>query len=233
MEVAVSGDRSCVLSTQLAPRTYFFAVAHGFGLIDGEPPARIALQRLRGEFERRGRPERVRRAKARPKAIASLLIAALARVNGDLHVRSASHDDYTTAGCSLTAALVIDERAYLAHVGTSAAYLSRDGFTVCLTKEDAFDAGTRSVLVRAIGVQPHLEVSVCSFTLGNGDSLVLSGRRLGSADLERADFDEGLIVRYGPDEESSTARGGSPRAWLAFINGAVATAVFYAALCLG
>lgn len=243
MEVALSGDRSCVLSTRLGPATYVFAVAHGFGSIDGMPPARLALQRLRAEFERRSRGDRFRRAQARPKAITSALIAAIARVNGDLHVRSASHEDYITAGCSLTAALVIDERAYLAHVGTSAAYLSRDGYVLGLTKEDAFDAGGSAVLTRAVGIAPHLEVAVCNFTLNPGDALVLSGQRIRDAEDRRrlterllfgpalASKDDVLVVRYDRDDDA-LAQNIRPRLWLVLANGLLATAAFYTALCL-
>lgn len=244
MEVAVSGDRGCVLSTRLGPSLYLFAVAHGFGSIDGSPPARLALQRLRADFERRARHNRLRRAQMRPKAITSALIAALSRVNGDLHLRSASHEDYITAGCSLTAALVIDERAYLAHVGTTAAYLAREGYVVGLTRADAFEVDGSHILTRAIGTGSHLEVAVCSFTLSTGDALVLSGRRIRELDERRRlteqllvgpshdGKDDLLIVRYEESEEDAPAIARRPRVWLALLNGAVAAAAFYATLCL-
>ncbi|HEY8297696.1 MAG TPA: hypothetical protein VIG32_06705 [Candidatus Baltobacteraceae bacterium] len=244
MEVAVSGDRGCVLSARLAPATYLFAVAHGFGTIDGEPPARVALGRLRGEFERRSRNDRLRRVQLRPKAVTGALIGALARVNGDLYSRSASHDDYVTSGCSVTAALVIDARVYLAHVGSTAAYLSRDGYVVGLTKDDAFDADGLSVLTRAVGIEPHLEVAVCSFALTGGDALVLSGRRTRTSDDRRrlseqlvwgpghAGKDDLLIVRYDAEVEPASSAACAPPLWRTVLTTLAATAAFYAALCL-
>ncbi|MGZ3561422.1 MAG: PP2C family protein-serine/threonine phosphatase [Vulcanimicrobiaceae bacterium] len=244
MEVAVSGDRGCVLSTRLGPSMYLFAVAHGFGSIDGASPARLALHRLRTDFERRARHNRLRRAQMRPKAITSALISALSRVNGDLHLRSASHEDYITAGCSLTAALIIDDRTYLAHVGTTAAYLARDGYVVGLTREDVFEADGPRILTRAIGIGAHLEVAVCSFTLSTGDALVLSGRRIRVIDERRRlteqlligpsheGKDDLLIVRYEESENEAAVSQRRPRLWLAILNGALAAAAFYATLCL-
>ena len=72
--------------------------------------------------------------RARARTVAAMLGGVIARVNDELHARSASHEDYVTAGASLTAVLLLRERAYLAHVGSTAAYLARGGSVTALTK---------------------------------------------------------------------------------------------------
>ncbi len=219
------------MSLELQSGAYVFAVAHGFGRIDGEPVAPAVLTRLRAEFERRTRGRALRRAQSRPKGISTLMTAALSRTNEYVHARSASHDDYVTAGCSLTAALLIADRAYLCHVGSTAAYLSRDGYVVSLTKHDAFD-GTRPVLTRALGVDSVVEAAVCTFSLSMGDSLVLAGRRLNAQEIAAgAGGEQVLVVKYFPDPPPPV-RGGRMRPLRAAVTGAIATAFFYALLCL-
>lgn len=232
MDVAISGDRSSCLSIELEPGAYAFAVAHGFGRIDGEPVAPAVLSRLRGELERRARGRALRRAQARPKGISALMTAAFSRTNEYVHARSASHEDYVTAGCSLTAAVLVGDRAYLSHVGSTAAYLARDGYAVSLTKQDAFEGPAFPVLTRALGADNVLEVALCTFSLTHGDSLVLAARRLSSEELQAGACDEQvLVVRYTPETASTSADSESVR-WRAAVTGVLATVLFYALLCL-
>lgn len=245
MDVAISGDRGSCLSEQLAAETYVFAVAHGFGRVDGDPIARAALARLHSEFERRARHDRFRRAQLRPKAITSAIVSAFSRVNEELHARSASHEDYVTAGCSLTAALLVNDRAYLGHVGSTAAYLARDGHVVSLTKSDAFEEDGLAVLVRAVGAQPSVEVSVCSFALNAGDALVLAGRQLREADDRRRmaealaqgaetlpGADQLLVMRYEAPQEGDAGDAQEAHPVRAFAVGVLATIAFYTLLCI-
>jgi hypothetical protein len=59
MDVAIRGDRASCLSLQLGPRSWLFAVARGFGTVDGAAAAPATLERLRAECERRLRTERL------------------------------------------------------------------------------------------------------------------------------------------------------------------------------
>src|SRR5690348_5203421 len=106
MNVAINGDRGTCLTQPLGPHTYLFAVANGFGYVEGEPIASSVLERLKSDMQRRAR---------RAKNPKNLLTAALNRVNDEVHARTASHEDYVTAGCSTTAVLLIENRAFLAH----------------------------------------------------------------------------------------------------------------------
>jgi len=175
---------------QLGPRTWFLAVSRGFGTVDGLPIERALLARIRNECERRLRGERFRRAVDRPQAAATALLAAIARVNGDIYARTPSHEDYVTAAASLTAALVVRGRAYVLHAGATAAYLAHRGEVVALSGDDTFDDAPLPLVGRALGIAPSLDMAVSSVTLDEGDVIVLVGRRV------RGDVDRHALIRH-------------------------------------
>lgn len=191
MDVAIRGDLASCLTLRLAPATWVFGIARGFGEIDGLPIARSALSRLESEFRRRSRGEHRRRRLQRSHTAATALCGALARVNGALYLRSACHDDYVPAACSLSAALVVRNRAYVAHAGSTAVYLVHGDGVVPLTGEDAFGDGEMPVLARALGVAPSLTFTVSSVALENGDVLALCGHAIPLAE-DCASFVESL-----------------------------------------
>lgn len=237
MNVAISGDRGTCVTQPLGPHTYLFAVANGFGYVEGEPIASSVLERLKSDMQRRAR---------RAKNPKNLLTAALNRVNDEVHARTASHEDYVTAGCSTTAVLLIENRAFLAHAGSTGAYLARDGYVVSLTKNDAFEGdGPVPVLTRAIGIAPAIDVAACSFTLNDGDTLVLTGRRLREADERRrlvecltygaenlAGAEQMVIVRFQPDDHEQVTVPAESHSAQSVVIGVLATIAFYAMLCL-
>lgn len=201
MDVAIRGDRASCLSLQLGPHSWLFAVARGFGAVDGVAAAPATLGRIRSECERRLKGERFRRAVDRPQAAATALLGVLSRVNGDLFSRSASHDDYVTAGCSLTATLIVRGHAYVIHTGGTAAYLAHQGEVSALTAEDALD-GSTPLLARALGTTSALDVSVSSVCVDAGDVMILMGHRIrGEVDrraliahVEEAGANEHMLV---------------------------------------
>lgn len=229
MNVAIRGDRASCLTMQLGARTWFLAVARGFGNLDGAPIERALLARLRAECERRLRSERFRRAVDRPHAAATAVLAALARVNGDLYARSAGHEDYVTAAASFTAALVVRGRAYVMHAGSTAAYLAHRGEVIALSGDDTFDDATLPLLARALGTTPGLDVAVSSVMLDEGDVIVLVGRRVRGdldrraliAHVEAADpSDHLLVARFEHDDAADTEDAAPVRprfAWIAAV----------------
>jgi serine/threonine protein phosphatase PrpC len=190
MDVAIRGDRASCLSVQLAPQAWLFAVARGFGTIDGLGAAPATLGRVRAECERRMRNERFRRAIERPQAAATAMLGVLSRVNGELFSRSAGHDDYVTAGCSLTAALVVAGHAYVIHTGGTAAYLAHRGDVQSLTSEDGLDEASSVLLARALGTTAALDVSVQSVHVDAGDVMILMGHRV------RGDVDRRALIAH-------------------------------------
>ncbi len=202
MDVAIRGDRASCLSLQLGPRSWLFAVARGFGTVDGMGAAPATLERLRAECERRLRTERFRRAVDRVPAAPTAVLGALARVNGDLFARSASHTDYVTAGCSITIAVIVRGNACVIHTGGTAAYLAHHGEVSVLTGDDTLSEATRELLGRALGASSSLDVSVASVTFDAGDVMILLGHRVrGEVDrralvshVERSGESEHLLV---------------------------------------
>jgi serine/threonine protein phosphatase PrpC len=237
MNVAISGDRGKCVTQPLGPQTYLFAIASGFGFVEGEPIASTVLERLKNDMQRRTR---------RTKNPKNLLTSAMGRVNEEVHARTASHEDYITAGCSATAVLLVENRAFLAHAGSTGAYLARDGYVVSLTKNDAFEnEGALPVLTRALGVAPTVDVASCSFTLNDGDTLVLTGRRLREADERRrlaecltygadsvAGGEQMVIVRFQPEDRQQVSSPVESHSAHSVVVGVLATIVFYAMLCL-
>ena len=241
MDVAIRGDRASCLTLQLGTYTWLFAVARGFGTIDGAPTAPATLARLRAECERRLRTERFRRAVERPQAAATALLGALARVNGDLFVRSAAHDDYVTSGCSVTALLLVRGHAYIVHSGGTAAYLAKRGDVSCLTGEDVLDDATIPLLSRALGTSTQLDVSVSSVSVGPGDVMILLGHRV-RGDVDRQALiahvegagpsEHVLVVRFddGDQPGDETAAGATPFANSRVLGIAAATVFFFVAI---
>ena len=237
MDVAIRGDRASCLSLQLGPRSWLFAVARGFGTIDGVAAAPATLARVRSECERRLKGERFRRAIDRPQAAATAVLGVLSRVNGDIFSRSASHDDYVTAGCSLSATLMVRGHAYVIHSGGTAAYLAHKGEVTALTAEDALESAT-PVLSRALGAAESLDVSVSSVSVDSGDVMILMGHRVrGEVDrraliahVEEAGANEHmLVVRFDDGDrvsEEIVAAAKLPRQADPRIQSAIATATF-------
>ena len=190
MDVAIRGDRASCLSLQLGPRSWLFAVARGFGTVDGVAAAPATLERLRAECERRLRTERFRRAVDRVQAAPTAVLGALARVNGELFARSASHEDYVTAGCSITIAVIVRGYACVIHTGGTAAYLAHQGEISVLTGEDTLSEAARELLGRALGASSSLDVSVSSVTFDAGDVMILLGHRV------RGDVDRRALVSH-------------------------------------
>jgi serine/threonine protein phosphatase PrpC len=213
MDVAIRGDLASCLTLRLAPSTWVFAIARGFGEVDGAPIARVALARFENECRNRTRSETRRRRLLRSHVAAGILCGALARVNSALYLRTAGNDDYVPSACSLSAALVVRNRAYVAHAGATAVYLVHHGDVLPLTGTDAFDGGMlQPILTRALGVEPALNFAVSSIALESGDALAF---------CPRADGPEhhALRVGYEPSDDawSSAMQGPRPhrlREWL-------------------
>jgi hypothetical protein len=220
MDVAIRGDRASCLTMRLGTRTWLLAVTRGFGAVDGVPTEREFLTQLRAECERRLRRERFRRAVDRPPAAATAVLAALARVNGEIYARTAGHEDYVTAACSLTAVLIVRGHAYVLHCGGTAAYLAHNGDVVALSGDDTFDDATLPLLSRALGTSAALDVAVSSVTLDAGDVVVLLGRRV-PGDVDRSALiahvesagpaEHVLVARFERDDASEDSLDGTSR----------------------
>jgi protein phosphatase len=151
-----------------------FAVADGMGgHRGGEVASSLALETVRGLFEEGE----------------GSLTEQVERANRAVFERSQTDRAVAGMGTTLTAALVQGDRARLAHVGDSRAYLLRDGELHLLTEDHTLvhrmvqegeitpdEAEThphRSILTRALGVDDALDVDEGMVALRGGDRLLL------------------------------------------------------------
>jgi len=188
MEIAVGSQPSLWPSSSaeahvaevIAPGVVLLAVADGFGVVRGQAVATVTVTAVRDALRRR-----VRHDTRDPR---SHLMAAFSAANARIFAQTGGTDDYVAGGASLTAALIVEDRAYIAHVGKARAYLCRDGALSALTEDDALagddwvrartqvptEARTGNVLTRTLGTQATLDASIVHVRLMHADALVLA-----------------------------------------------------------
>jgi protein phosphatase len=157
-------------------RAPLFAVADGMGGAQaGEVASDIAVRTLDADLAR-GRP-------------ADALVSVIEEANRRIHERSRTDAGLAGMGTTITAAYVDESAVVLAHVGDSRAYLLRSGRLTRLTKdhslvgelvergklteEQAEAHPQRSVITRALGPEPSVEVDVDVFPARPGDVFLL------------------------------------------------------------
>jgi PPM family protein phosphatase len=111
------------------------------------------------------------------------------RANREIHERSQNEIENAGMGTTVTAAYLENDAVAIAHVGDSRAYLFRDGELSRLTEdhslveellrggklteEEAFEHPQRSVITRALGVEPIVEIDTWTYPLRPGDVVLL------------------------------------------------------------
>ena len=155
-----------------------FAVADGMGGAQaGEVASRIAA----GAFERGPRNDEAS-AEGQLEAIAQ-------QANSRIHRLAQEDSSRAGMGTTLTAALVRNDEVAFGHVGDSRAYLLRDGELKRLTKdhslveelrrqgrlteEQAEEHPQRSIITRALGPEPSVNVDTMTFAARDGDVFLL------------------------------------------------------------
>jgi len=153
-----------------------FAIADGMGGAQaGEVASRLATAALKESGAGTGGEER----------IADLIQEANRRV----YDRSSSDPNTSGMGTTITVALVEDDHVAFGHVGDSRAYLIRDAVmeqltedhslvnellkTGKLSREEAETHPQRSVITRALGTDPDVDVDTFSVRAENGDLFLL------------------------------------------------------------
>ncbi len=159
-------------------RAPLFAVADGMGGAQaGEVASRIAA----GAFER-GTLSKEATAEGQLEQIAQ-------RANREIHKLAQEDSSRAGMGTTLTAAMVRDDEVALSHVGDSRAYVLRDGQLKRLTKdhslveelrrqgrlteEEAEEHPQRSIITRALGPEPSVNVDTMTFPARDGDVFLL------------------------------------------------------------
>jgi protein phosphatase len=165
----------------LAPHLGFYLVADGMGghtagQVASELAAETALQVI-GTLE------------GAAASLAERLRYAVAAANRAIFSKAQQHDEYAGMGTTLVAFLADEQRAALAHVGDSRAYLIRrrrirqltDDHSIVgellrrreISEDAAREHPHRHVLTRALGVRRTAEPDLVELTLEAGDVFVL------------------------------------------------------------
>jgi PPM family protein phosphatase len=160
-------------------RAPLFAVADGMGGAQaGEVASRIAAS----AFERRQRLSREEPAEGQLEEIAQT-------ANREIHQLAQEDSSRAGMGTTLTAAMVRNDEVSFGHVGDSRAYVLRDGKLKRLTKdhslveelrrqgrlteEQAEEHPQRSIITRALGPEPSVNVDTMTFPARDGDVFLL------------------------------------------------------------
>jgi protein phosphatase len=158
-------------------RAPVFVVADGMGGAQaGEVASKIAIEAFEAGLGDSGSPEERLAVRAR-------------EANRRIYDRSRTAPGAEGMGTTLTAAYLDDESVAIAHVGDSRAYLFRDGELTRLTQdhslvdelvrrgklteEQAAEHPQRSIITRALGPEPEVEVDTYGFSVRSGDVLLL------------------------------------------------------------
>jgi serine/threonine protein phosphatase PrpC len=185
-------------------RSPLFVVADGMGGAQaGEVASEIAVR----QFER-GLPD----GRDPGEALAGLIQAANARI----HEQARSDAQHAGMGTTTTAAYLTGDAVVVAHVGDSRCYLLRDGDLIRLTRdhslvgelvargklteEQAESHPQRSVITRALGPEPNVEVDVEAFPARAGDVFLLCSDGLTSM-VHEPQLKELLADRERPLEQ--------------------------------
>jgi serine/threonine protein phosphatase PrpC len=160
-------------------RSPLFAVADGMGGAQaGEVASRIAA----GAFERRTRVSAQDPAEGQLEEIAQ-------EANREIHQLAQEDSSRAGMGTTLTAAMVRNDEVSFGHVGDSRAYVLRGGQLKRLTKdhslveelrrqgrlteEQAEEHPQRSIITRALGPEPSVNVDTMTFPARDGDVFLL------------------------------------------------------------
>jgi serine/threonine protein phosphatase PrpC len=161
----------------LVLRPPFFAVADGMGgARAGEVASAIAAEAFEG-------------ASAVGEAAEAQLAQLLRDANRRIYDLAVTDESHRGMGTTLTAAKVHDEEVSLAHVGDSRAYRMRDGRLEQITRDHSLVAELersgqitpeaaehhpqRSIITRALGPEPEVEVDTCTLSARDGDLFLL------------------------------------------------------------
>jgi serine/threonine protein phosphatase PrpC len=132
-----------------------------------------------------------------PSLFAERLQEALETANGDIHDYAAAHPELRGMGTTATAAGLLGDSLYVAHVGDSRAYLVRDRRirqltqdqsltqrlveTGDLTATEAAQSNQRHVILQALGPATQVRVAMTRQQVQTADILVLCSDGLSSA----------------------------------------------------
>jgi protein phosphatase len=158
-------------------RAPVFVIADGMGGAQaGEVASQIAVEAFTEGLPERGTAE-------------ERLSVVVQRANREIYERAQAERERAGMGTTLTAAYLDRDHVAIAHVGDRRAYLLRDGELTRLTEDhslveellrggklteqEALEHPQRSIITRALGPEPIVEVDTWSYPLRPGDVVLL------------------------------------------------------------
>lgn len=184
-----------------------FAVADGMGgARGGEVASRIATEALEPEIDEQVSAEEA-------------LHRVIAKANRAINQIASQDEAHSGMGTTLTAAVVGENEVSVAHVGDSRAYLFRNGELSRLTRdhslveelkrqgqlteEEAESHPQRSIITRALGPEPDVEIDTHSHFARDGDTFLLCSDGLTTM---VSDDEIGEVLSAEPDLKSATRK---------------------------
>jgi serine/threonine protein phosphatase PrpC len=182
----------------------FFAVADGMGGAKaGEVASATAIEVFGGERDS-------------SEAAEAQLARIVREANRRIHALAVSEESYRGMGTTLTAAKIAGDEVSLAHVGDSRAYLLRGGEFEQLTRDHSLVAELersgqitaeaaehhpqRSIITRALGPEPDVEVDTYTIAGRDGDLFLICSDGLTSM---ISDDEVSSILRSAPSLEDA------------------------------
>ena len=180
-------------SLRLDPELNLFVVCDGMGgQASGEVASRLAAETIvahcRDAETNPALPLVGERIDGASKS-ANRLASAIRLANRAVHQAAQENEEQTGMGATVVAVQFTDERMIVAHVGDSRAYRMRNGELELLTQdhsfiaeqvrhglmtaEEASQSKLQNVLLRALGIEPDVEVEICEELLMEGDTVLL------------------------------------------------------------
>jgi len=183
-------------------RAPVFAVADGMGGAQaGEVASQLAIERFAQEFARQDGEDATAR-----------LVRAARDANAAIHELSQSDARRAGMGTTLTAAYVGGDQVFVAHVGDSRAYRLRHGELVRITEdhslveellrqgrltaEEAEEHPQRSIITRALGPEPDVDIDTFAVDAQDDDVYLICSDGLSSMLSEQAVAE---ILRSNPE----------------------------------
>jgi protein phosphatase len=184
-----------------------FAVADGMG---GAQAGALASRLAAGALRERGDDDGARSE--------DRVVSLIQEANRRVYERAASDEQATGMGTTMTAAIVESDRVVFGHVGDSRAYLVRDGRLEQLTDdhslvaelvrsgkispEEADTHPQRSVITRALGPDPSVDVDTFSVPVEEGDVFLICSDGLSS--MVSADRIADVVAEHRDDLQEMT-----------------------------
>ena len=178
---------------RIVPALNLFVLADGMGgEAHGEVASALAVETVvKHCLEGEEKPDTPLLGQARPELTPKSLrlLSAAHLANQKIFASAAEHPEQQGMGATLTTAWIDGQQLSIAHVGDSRVYLLRTGLLQQLTSDhslvaeqvrrgiltasEAEQSNLQSVLLRALGTQPEVEVDVEQVGLFPGDVLLL------------------------------------------------------------